>query len=165
MEKPRTRTIWTSLTPPPATVNITDLILASFLTETLPARCSARTRRRGRRTWTRRRAPRPPWTWSPPRWADRTQSSSPQQRMWCQVRDPLVTASNTRWDKTSNFTNNVGKFSYDKNHHIHKAKSSYAWQFSFNELAKNAPSNLKNLKNLKCLSLNPVWQGKLTSIQ
>ena len=110
-ERPRSRTIWTSLTPPHATVTITDLILASFLTETLSARRSARTTRRGRRTWSRRRAPRPTWTWSPPRWADRTQSSSPQQRTWCQVRDPLVTASNTRWDKFSNFTSGVGKFS------------------------------------------------------
>ena len=110
-ERPRSRTIWTSLTPPHATVTITDLILASFLTETLSARRSARTTRRGRRTWSRRRAPRPTWTWSPPRWADRTWSSSLQQRTWCQARDPLVTASNTRWDKFSNFTSGVGKFS------------------------------------------------------
>ena len=85
--------------------------LDKFVTETLSARRSARTTRRGRRTWGRRSTLRPPWTWTPPRWADRTWSPSSLLRTWCPARDPLVTACNTRWDKFSNFTSGVGKFS------------------------------------------------------
>ena len=70
--------------------------LDKFVTETLSARRSARTTRRGRRTWSRPSTLRPPWTWTPPRWADRTGSPSSLLRTWCPARDPLVRACSTR---------------------------------------------------------------------
>ena len=90
------RTIWTNLTPPYAKVTKNQPILDNFLTETLPARRSAWRTRWGRRTWGMTSTPWPPWTKSPPRWADRTRSPSSPLRTWDPTHDPPVRASSSR---------------------------------------------------------------------
>lgn len=51
----------------------------------------------------------------------------PPHGLWRQVCDPLVTLSLTGGTNLNNFlSNDVGKYSFDKKHQIHTAKSSYA---------------------------------------
>ena len=147
MERTKSRIIWTIKTPIPALVIITDLILVTFLTETLSARRSSRTTRLGRRITTRRRSPWPPWTWPPTRCADRTSPTGPPHRMWCQVRDPLVTSSNTGGIKLT-ILRMVWESSPRTNITRFTLPSQDMPDNFFNLLAKNALSNLENLRNL-----------------